>query len=145
MNLKSIIVPMENRNVKRVEYDKGYGVSFDIVFLSKSEMQKLMSKNTRLVFSPKTHQREEEIDNEGLRNEIIRTCVKGWSGVTYKWLSQIIVIDTSSIDDMDAQIEFNDDNRHTLFTEAYGLDTWLFDTVKNAANFNEKRDAEIKN
>jgi hypothetical protein len=145
MNLRKLVVPLESRKAKTIVYDKAHSVSFDISFLSKSEMQKIMSKNTKLVFSPKTHQREEEVDGEAFRSEIIQTCVRGWSGVTFRWLTGLIVIDVDSIPDMAAPVEFTPDNRDTLFTEAYGLDTWLLDTVKNAANFNEKRELEIKN
>lgn len=144
MNLKNLLVPIDNRKPKNVVYDKDWGVSFDIIFLSKSEMQKLMSKNTKLVFNPRTHTKEEEIDGEGMRAEIVRNCVKGWKGVTYKWLSSIIVFDTTQVK-LEDEVEFNEDNRDILFKEAYGLDSWLLDTVRNAANFNEKKDAEIKN
>lgn len=144
MNLKNILVKGSGLKPKNVVYDKGHGVSFDIVFLSKSEMQRLMSKNTKMGFNTKTHQREEEIDGESLRAEIINNCVKGWHGVTYKWLSSVLVIDTKDID-INTELEFSVENVETVFAEVYGLDTWLLDTVKNASNFSTKVEAELKN
>lgn len=146
MNLRELLVKSEEKKPVPVTYDKDWGVSFDMLFLSKPELQKLVGRHTKTTFNPKTHVREEELDAIAMRREICEKCVKGWTGVTYKWLSSIMTIDVAKIENIDAVLPFNQENLATLLEEAYGLDTWILDTVRDAANFQEKKkDAEVKN
>jgi len=145
MNLKSLILPKSDRPAKPIDYDKANGVSFDLIYLPRNEMQQIVSRHTKIKFNPKTHQKDEEVDGEGLRNEVIDLTVKGWKGVSYKWVNNLIPLDIKTIDDINAELPFTTENRNVLFTQAYGLDSWLLDTVKDAAYFNEKKEAETKN
>lgn len=145
MNLSNLIISKSDRKAKNIVYDKANNVSFDLLFLPRQEMQQIVSRHTKIKFSPKTHQKDEEVDGEALRLEVIDLTVKGWTGVTYNWLSNLLPIDTTKITDMSAELPFTTENKNVLFTQAYGLDTWLLDTVKDAAYFNEKKEAEIKN
>jgi hypothetical protein len=143
-SLNSLI--SKEKKVKSIVYDKDWGVSFDIAFLNKVEFQNLIGKHTKITFDPKTHQSNDKLDTESLNDEIIKTCIKGWKGVTFEWLSQQIVLDTDQIEDMKAELAYSEDNAIALLKNAYGIDNWLIDTIRNAANFNDKaKEAEVKN
>ncbi len=143
MNLSDLVA--KNGVVKNVVYDKDYNVSFDVMFLGRSQLQQMLGRNTKISFDARTHSKEEKLDSDALSNEIASTCVKGWHGVTYKWLSTIFPLDTAKIENMEAELPFTNENLQFLMKNAYGLDSWLLDTVRDAANFNEKKEAERKN
>lgn len=143
MNLSDVVV--KNSVVKNVVYDKDYNVSFDVAFLSRSQLQQMLGRNTKIAFDARTHNKEEKLDSDALSTEIANTCVKGWKGVTFKWLSTILVLDLTKVEDENAELPFTTENLQYLMKNAYGLDSWLLDTVRDAANFNEKKEAERKN
>jgi len=127
-----------------VMYDKDFGVSFDLNFLSRPELQQLIGQNTKITFDPKSHSKEEKLDSEALSVAISNRCVKGWKGVNLKWLKTQIPLEPST-DDENAEIPFTQENLAFLMKNAYGLDSWILDNVREAANFNEKKEAELKN
>lgn len=145
MGLKLSDLIVKNKEAKNIDYDKDWKVGFKICFLSKPELQSLIGRFTKIEFNPKTHLKEENVDSEKLTDEIINKCVAGWYGVTYKWLGTQTPLDFTKIEKPEEELEFNKDNLNTLIKESYGIDSWIIDTVKNAANFNEKKEDEIKN
>jgi hypothetical protein len=143
MNLSDLVT--KSAVVKNVVYDKDFGVSFDLAFLGRSQLQQMLGRNTKISFDARTHSKEEKLDSDALSAEIANTCVKGWHGVTYKWLSTLFVLDLTKIENVDEELPFSTENLQYLMKNAYGLDSWLLDTVRDAANFNEKKEAERKN
>ena len=131
-----------------VKYDEDFGVEFDLLFIQKEELNKITGQFTKMKFNPKTHQKDEVIDSDGLRNRICEKCVKGWKGVTPRWLATMFPIDKEEVEDMEEEIEFSQENLTTIIEKAYGLDGWIFVNVRNGANFNrsqEHKDEQIKN
>ena len=135
---------MKIRDIKKesvdsalVMYDEDHKVGFILKFIDKSEMTRLNGQFTRSKFNPKSHQKEEELDIEGLRKRIGELGVAGWQGITPRWLSTIIPIDTSKIEDMDEEIPFSLEELEDLLSSAYGLDGWIFENVRNGENFNK--------
>ena len=139
--LKNMMV-VEKKPVP-VLYDADFKVSFDLLFLSKSELQTLLSKHTKTEFNPRTHQPTEKVKGDDLTNEVIETCVKGWSGVTYEWLAKMLNLDISKVVKTDL-VPFSMEDMKHLVKETYALDSWILDTVRDAANFSVK-EVETKN
>ena len=128
-----------------VLYDEDMKVGFDLVFLQKRKLQEITASNTKMKSNPKTHVMEEVMDAEAVRKEICALCVKGWVGMTYKWLSKFIPVDFTQVKPED-ELPFTQDNLKDLMDNMYGLDGWVFESVKNAANFkDEATKAELKN
>lgn len=143
MNLKDLVVKKEV--VNDVLYDKDYNIVVKLKFLPRSEVQAVMNRNTKIEFNKKTHKPEEVLNGEALTKELARMVVKGWKGVTYKYLSTIAILDTTQIPDMNAEIEFSDDNLMFVVDNSYDFGSWLVDAVRDASNFSEKKEAELKN
>ncbi len=142
MRLSDVAV---KNNVAPVLYDDTFKVSFDLMFLPKRELQKITSANTRMKPNPKTHVMEESLDADAVRKEICQMCVKGWKNITYKWLANHINIDLTKVNP-DEELPFSQDNLADLMDMMYGLDGWIFDAVKTAANFKDEQvKAEEKN
>lgn len=143
INIGSLV--KKERSVKPVLYDKDWNVSFKLAYLSRTELQAMIGRNTKIDFDSRTHEKTEKLNAEKLSQEIADTCILGWSGVTYKWLATVMDIDLSTIKDINAEVEFTRENLNDLLKNTYGIESWVFDTVKDAANFSEKKDAEQKN
>lgn len=144
MNIKDL----KAKEIKSVlvTYDADYNVKFALNYIDKSEMTRLNGQFTRLKFNPKTHNKDEELDTEGLTKRICELGVAGWSGVTPRWLSTLIPIDMSSVADMDEEIPFSQENLQELFKSVFGLEGWIFENVRNGESFNKSdKEAQIKN
>lgn len=143
ISLSSLV--KKDRAVKEVMYDKDWKVFFKLAYLSRTDLQAMIGRNTKMDFDPKTHEKIEKLNAEALSKEIADTCILGWKGVTYKWLATVMAIDLSSIKNVDEELEFTRENLNDLLKNTYGIESWIFDTVKDAANFSEKKEAETKN
>ncbi len=147
LNLSEIV--SKNPKSALVKYDESRNVAFELKFIDKKELNRLNQQFTKMKFNPKTHQKEEELDVEALRKEICRLGVIGWKGITLRWLIDQVPIDEESIKgkDLDEEIEFSQDNLNFLCEALYGIDNWIFDSVRNAENFKavEAQSAQIKN
>jgi len=145
IDLEKIIMKQETIKAKEITYDKDWKVAFMLVFISKPEFQSLVSKHSHYNWNPKNHQREDSLDTDSLHEELIKKCVLGWKGVTYEWLRTQTLLDLTGVTNLKEEIDFSEKNLKMLFKICYGLDNWLIETIKNASNFNEKQDVEIKN
>lgn len=133
------ISTLKAKSVKCAEvvYDESRKISFKLNFMDKKELNRLNQQFTKMKFNPKTHQREEELDVEALRQEICRLGVCGWNGVTLRWLQDQMPMDESQLvgKDLDEEIEFSQENLNALCESVYGLDSWIFEQVRDAENF----------
>ena len=142
MGLKDII---KKNRVSEVPFDEKFGVLFQLEFLHKSELQKITALYTKKTVNPHTRQMEDDLDFEKMKKVIFERCVKGWKGMTYRWLATKIPIDMSSVNP-DDEYQFSQENLAELVEVMYGLDSWIFDAVKDAANFQDEMEkAEVKN
>lgn len=142
MSLKDIL---KKNRVSKVAFDEKFGVFFMLEFLHKSELQKITALYTRKAVNPHTRQMEDELDFEKMKKVIFERCVKGWEGMTYRWLATRIPIDLKSVEP-DSEFPFSQESLSELVESMYGLDGWIFDSVKDAANFQDEIEkAELKN
>lgn len=135
----------KERPVKFVQYDKNWNVEFKLAYLSRTELQAMIGRNTKIDFDPRTHEKVEKLNAEALSKEISDTCFVGWKGVTPKWVNSVMPLDLESVPNVDEELEFTKENVDTLLKGTYGIESWIFDTIKDAANFSEKKEAEVKN
>lgn len=142
MGILSTMVAKEKKVVP-VLFDKDFNVKFLMQYIDKDEIQVVLAKHTKTSKNPKTREIEEKIDSAGMTDEIIENCVKGWEGVTYEWLARQINIDISNVKKTDL-VPFSVEDMKFLVKKAYGLDSWILDAVRDAANFSDKEE-EVKN
>lgn len=137
--MKLNISDLKAKSVKCVDvvYDDSRNVSFKLNFIDKKEINRLNQQFTKMKFNPKTHQREEELDVDALRQEICRIGVCGWKGITLRWLQDQMPIDSETITgkDLDEEIDFSQENLNEICNSVYGLDSWIFEQVRDAENF----------
>lgn len=142
INLSDFVVKV--KDPKDITFDKDWKVGFKLLFMSRPELQAMIGKYTKIEYNSRTHAKEEVVESEKLTDAIMEKCVVGWSGVNFKWLATQMVISPEKAES-DEEVPFTQDNLKALLKESYGIGEWLVDNVKNAANFNEKKAAEVKN
>jgi len=113
----------------------GYsGMSIDLCYLAREELIKLRKRCVTTRFNKKTHQPEEELNDEKFLTEYTKAVVKGWSGLKYRYLEELLLVDVSSLDPED-ELPYTQENAELLMKNANMFDTWVTETVGDLENF----------
>ena len=113
----------------------GYsGMSIDLCYLAREELIKLRKRCVTTKFNKKTHQPEEELNDEKFLTEYTKAVVKGWSGSKYRYLEELLLVDVSSLDPED-ELPYTQENAELLMKNANMFDTWVTETVGDLENF----------
>lgn len=131
-NLSSLLT-----SSKTVEFDYPGFTEFKVklTYLSKDEMLKIRKKCITTKFDRKTRQPVEELNEDLFLEEYIKNVIKGWTGLKFDYLKDLILIDVDQIKDMEATLPFSQDNAEILMKESNDFDTWVSETVTDLANF----------
>lgn len=142
MSLSKLLVAKSKKISADVLFNKDWKVTFNLNYLPKHELNALIGKFSK----SKGRSGEQELDSERLGEELLNTYVNGWKGVTYEWLNEHTPLDLSTIADIKAEIPFSHENLKIISENVYEFDGWLFENVKNGANFRSiKKEDEVKN
>ena len=113
----------------------GYaGMTVDLCYLAREELVKLRKKCLTTKFNKKTRQPEEELNEEVFLVEYCKAVIKGWSGLKYRYLEELLLVDVSSLDPEDTLI-YTQENAELLMKNGTQFDTWVTETVSDLENF----------
>ena len=131
VSLASLMTPS-----KTVTLDfPGYaGMSVDLCYLAREELVKLRKKCVTTKFSKKTRQPEEFLEEEKFLKEYCKSVIKGWSGLKYRYLEELLLVDISALDPED-ELPFTQENAELLMKNSGDFDTWVTETVSDLENF----------
>ena len=77
----------------------GYsGMSVDLCYLAREELVKLRKKCISTKWNKKTHQPEEDLDDEKFLVEYTKAVIKGWKGLKYRYLEELLLVDIADLD-----------------------------------------------
>lgn len=132
MQLSKLVVP-----ITEVEFEfPGFeGFNVKLAHLTRDEMLKLRKKATSTKFNKRSHQPEEEVDSDLFQDLYIKSIVKGWSGLKYKYLNRLLPVDLSQIDDVELELEYTHDNAVSLMKNSPNFDGFVTDMVGDLENF----------
>ena len=117
----------------------GYsGMSVDLCYLAREELVKLRKKCINTKWNKKTHQPEEELDDEKFLVEYTKAVLKGWSGLKYRYLEELLLVDIGDLDP-DDELPFTQENAELLMKNATSFDTWVKETAGELENFMERK------
>ena len=135
VSLASLMTPS-----KTVTLDfPGYaGMSVDLCYLAREELVKLRKKCVTTKFSKKTRQPEEELNEEKFLLEYCKSVIKGWKGLKYRYLEELLLVDISELDPSD-ELPFTQENAELLMKNSGDFDTWVTDTVSDLENFTSNK------
>ena len=131
VSLASLMTPS-----KTVAIDfPGYaGMSVDLCYLAREELVKLRKKCVTTKFNKKTRQPEEELDEYKFLLEQSKAVIKGWKGLKYRYLEELLLVDVSALDPED-ELPFTQENAELLMKNSSAMDTWVTETVGDLENF----------
>ncbi len=135
VSLASLMTPS-----KTVEIDfPGYtGFSVDLCYLAREELIKLRKKCINTKWNKKTHQPEEDLDEDKFLTEYSKAVIKGWKGLKYRYLEELLLVDVSNLDP-DDELPFTLENAQLLMKNANDFDTWVTETLGDLENFTQAK------
>lgn len=113
----------------------GYsGMSVDLCYLAREELVKLRKKCITTKWNKKTHQPEEDLDDEKFLVEYTKAVIKGWKGLKYRYLEELLLVDIADLDP-DDELPYTQENSELLMRNANAFDTWVTETIGDLENF----------
>ena len=113
----------------------GYsGFSVDVTYLAREELLKLRKKCLSTKFNRKTRQPEEELNEDMFLVEYVKAVIKGWKGLKFRYLEELLLVDVSELDP-DDELPFSQDNAELLMKNSGDFDTWVTEVGGDLENF----------
>jgi hypothetical protein len=131
VSLASLMTPSKTVNIDFPGYT---GMSVLLCYLAREELVKLRKRCLSTRFNRKTHQPEEDLDEDKFLTEYCKAVIKGWSGLKYRYLEELLLVDISSLDPEDTLI-YNTENAELLMKNSTAIDSWVTETVGDLENF----------
>tara|TARA_B100001029_G_scaffold174879_1_gene175542 strand:- start:16548 stop:16991 length:444 start_codon:yes stop_codon:yes gene_type:complete len=133
--LKSLMTPS-----KTITFDyPGYeGFTVDLCFLAREGLLKLRKKCLSTRWDKKTRQPVEELDDDKFLVEYSAAVIKGWKGLKYSYLEELLLVDVSQFDP-DDELPYTQDNAETLMQNGSDFDSWVTEMVGDLENFTRNK------
>jgi hypothetical protein len=135
VSLVSLLTPSKTVSV---DYPGRKGFSVDLTYLAREELVKLRNRCVSQKFNRKTRGFEETLDEDKFLVEYVKAVIKGWKGLKYSYLEELLLVDISTLNP-DDELEFNQDNAETLMKNASDFDTWVSEVTGDLENFTKTK------
>ena len=135
VSLASLLTPSKTVSV---DYPGMKGFSVDLTYLAREELVKLRNRCVSQKFNRKTRGFEETLDEDKFLVEYVKAVIKGWKGLKYSYLEELLLVDISTLNP-DDELEFNQDNAETLMKNASDFDTWVSEVTGDLENFTKTK------
>ncbi len=131
VTLKSLMTPSKTVSI---EFPRFKGVSIDLCYLAREELVKLRKRCMSTKWDKKSHQPIEELDDDKFIIEYCKAVIKGWKGLKFSYLEELLLVDISNLNPDDC-LPYTQDNAELLMKNATDFDTWVTETVGDLENF----------
>ena len=131
ISLASLMTPSKTVSIDFPGYS---GMSVDVCYLAREELLKLRKKCVSTKFDKKTRQPEEILDEEKFLVEYCKSVIKGWKGLKFSYLEELLLVDVSAYDPND-ELPYTQENAELLMKNSNVFDTWVTETVGDLENF----------
>jgi hypothetical protein len=131
ISLASLMTPSKT---VAIDFPGFKGMSVELCYLAREELVKLRKKCITNKFNKKTHQPEEILDEDKFLVEYCKAVIKGWSGLKYRYLEELLLVDVSALDADDVLLH-TQENSELLMRNSGVFDTWVTETVSELENF----------
>ena len=132
ISLQSLLTP---EKVVEVDYSGFDGFKLKIAFLSREEIVKIRKKCTLTKFDKKSRQPVDELDEELFLKTYVSAILKGWKGLKYRYLQELMLVDLTSIEDVEKELEYTQDNALVLMKNSQELDSFVTEITGSLTNF----------
>ena len=131
VSLKTLMTP-----TKTVEFDypgcKDFTV--ELCYLAREELVKLRNRCLSQTFNRKTRSYEESMDDDKFVTEYTKAVIKGWKGLKYRYLEELLLVDIADLDP-DDELTYTQENSELLMRNSNAFDTWITETIGDLENF----------
>jgi len=131
ISLSSLMTPSKTVTLDFPGYS---GFSVDVTYLAREELLKLRKKCLSTKFNRKTRQPEEELNEDMFLVEYVKAVIKGWKGLKFRYLEELLLVDVSELDP-DDELPFTQDNAELLMKNSGDFDTWVTEVGGDLENF----------
>lgn len=135
VSLKSLLTPSKT---VEVDFPGLEGFTVKLTYLAREELLKLRNKSVSQKFNKKTRAYEEQLDNDKFLTEYCKAIIKGWKGLKYKYLEELLLVDISEVDPEDTLV-WNNENAELLMKNSSDFDEWVSETVGELENFTKTK------
>tara|TARA_B110000211_G_scaffold134070_1_gene153677 strand:- start:1 stop:435 length:435 start_codon:yes stop_codon:yes gene_type:complete len=135
VSLKSLLTPSKTVSV---DFPGTEGFTIKLTYLAREELLKLRNKSVSQKFNKKTRAYEEQLDNDKFLTEYCKAIIKGWTGLKYKYLEELLLVDISEVDPEDFLV-WNNENAELLMKNSSDFDEWVSETVGELENFTKTK------
>ncbi len=135
ISLASLMTPSKTVTIDYPGYD---GMTVDLCHLAREELVKLRKRCLSTKWNKKTRQPEEDLDEDKFLVEYCKAVIKGWKGLKYSYLEELLLVDVSQFDPDDCLL-YTADNAELLMKNANDFDTWVTETVGDLENFTRNK------
>ena len=135
VSLASLMTPSKTVSI---DFPGFSGMKVSLCYLAREELIKLRKRCLITKFNRKSRQPEEELDEEKFLTEYCKAVIKGWKGLKFRYLEELLLVDISE-QDPDDTLQFNQENAELLMKNANDFDTWVTDTVGDLENFTNNK------
>jgi hypothetical protein len=133
LSLKTLLVPSKT---VQVEYPGMPGFTVSVCFLSRETLQNIRKKSTKTTF--KNRQPIEELNDELFLELYVKASIKGWSGLTLKYLEQLAPIELGN-EDLETELEYSEENALYLMKASSNFDAFISEQVTDLGNFSKSK------
>ena len=135
VSLKSLLTPSKTVSMEMPGFE---GFEVKLTYLAREELLKLRNRSVKQVLNKKTRAYEEQLDNDKFLVEYCKAIIKGWKGLKYKYLEELLLVDTSSVD-LEDELPYTLENAELLMKNAGDFDNWVSETVGELENFTKSK------
>ena len=135
ISLASLMTPSKTVTIDFPGYK---GMTIDLCYLAREELIKLRKKCVTMKFNKKSRQPEEELDDEKFLTEYCKAVIKGWKGLKFRYLEELLLVDVSELDPED-ELPYTQENAELLMKNANDFDTWVTETIGDLENFTSNK------
>ena len=135
VSLKSLLTPSKTVGI---EFPGMEGFEVKLTYLAREELLKLRNRSVKQVLNKRTRAYEEQLDNDKFLEEYSKAVIKGWKGLKYKYLEELLLVDTSEVDPED-ELAFSIENAELLLKNSGDFDNWVSDMLGDLENFTKSK------
>ena len=135
VSLASLMTP--SKTVK-LDFPGFEGFSVSLCHLAREELLKLRNKCLTHKWDKKTRQPVEELDDDKFLVKYCDAVIKGWSGLKFSYLEELLLVDISDLDPNDC-LPYTTENAQLLMKNGVDFDSWVTEMVGDLENFTQRK------
>ena len=135
VSLKSLLTPSKTVSIEMPGFE---GFEVKLTYLAREELLKLRNRSVKQVLNKRTRAYEEQLDNDKFLVEYCKAIIKGWSGLKYKYLEELLLVDTSKLN-LEDELDYTEENAELLMKNSGDFDNWVSETVAELENFTKSK------